>query len=223
MPAEQDEIARFAESTDPRFPPAVNARLQVVGATARASLDAINARLLPRIPEFNRRAQAVVDSPKSKTSKIHALWALIDDVNTANVGHVACRRGCNHCCHTEVLMTPEEAEAVGKRIGRMPRHPKLRSERNKNFDCSYGNPCTFLKNGECSIYENRPVACRAQYSLDVDALLCEIPPGEPPRPVPYQNPMPFNMILLHIVQPQTPACMADIREYFPAKHVSRND
>lgn len=211
------EMARFAASTDPRFPYAVNDRLKIVAETAQANLEAINARLTPRIPEFNRRAQAIVDSPKSKVSKIHALWALIDDMNAMNVGHVACRRGCNHCCHTEVLMSPEEAEAVGKRIGRMPRHPRLRGERDENFDCSYSNPCTFLKDGECSIYENRPVACRAQYSLDVDALLCEIPDDEPPRPVPYQNPMPFNMILLHIVQPRTPECMADIREYFPPR------
>ncbi|CAK1277813.1 Flagellin N-methylase [Burkholderia pseudomallei] len=211
------EMARFAESTDPRFPYAVNARLKIVAETALANLEAINERLKPRIPEFNRRAQAIVDSPKSKVSKIHALWTLIDDVNSINGGHVACRRGCNHCCHTEVLMSPEEAEAVGKRIGRMPRHPRLRGERDENFDCSYSNPCTFLKDGECSIYENRPVACRAQYSLDVDALLCEIPNDEPPRPVPYQNPTPFNMILLHIVQPRTPECMADIREYFPRK------
>ncbi|CAJ7796628.1 Flagellin N-methylase [Burkholderia pseudomallei] len=211
------EMARFAASTDPRFPQAVNERLQVVAETAEANLNAINARLRPRIREFNRRAQAIVDSPKSKISKVHALWALIDDMNAMNVGHVACRRGCNHCCHTEVLMSPEEAEAVGKRIGRMPRHPKLRGDRDENFDCSYLNPCTFLENGECSIYENRPVACRAQYSLDVDALLCEIPADEPPRPVPYQNPTPFNMILLHIIRPQVAECMADIREFFPRK------
>lgn len=217
MPAEQDQMERFAESTDPRFPHTVNARLKVVGDTARANLEAINARLLPRVPEFNRRAQAIIDSPKSKTAKIYALWALMDEVGAMNVGHVACRRGCNHCCHTEVLMSPEEAEAMGKRIGRSPRRPRLRDDRDENFDCSYANPCTFLKDGECSIYENRPVACRACYSLDVDALLCEVPNGEPPRPVPHMNPTPFNLVLLHIVQPQTAFCMADIREFFPAR------
>ncbi|KNA31031.1 hypothetical protein ADU20_27295 [Burkholderia pseudomallei] len=217
MSAEQDEIEHFAESTDSRFPHTVNARLKVVGATARENLKAINARLLPRLPEFNRRAQAIVDSPKSKTAKIHALWELIDDVSAMNAGHVACRRGCNHCCHTEVLMSPEEAEAMGKRIGRSPCRPRLRDDRNEDFDCSYANPCTFLKDGECSIYENRPVACRACYSLDVDALLCEVPDGEPPRPVPHMNPTPFNIVLLHIVQPQTASCMADIREFFPAR------
>lgn len=217
MSAEQDEIERFAESTDPRFPQTVNARLKVVGVTARANLEAINARLVPRVPEFNWRAQAIVDSPKSKTAKIYALWELIDEMNAMNVGHVACRRGCNHCCHTEVLMSPEEAEAMGKRIGQTPRRPRLRGDRDKDFDCSYANPCTFLKDGECSIYENRPVACRSQYSLDVDALLCEIPDGEPARPVPYLNPMPLNKVLLYVVQPKTAECMADIREFFPAR------
>lgn len=217
MSAEQDAIERFAESTDPRFPHTVNARLKVVAVTAKANLEAINARLSPRVSDFKRRAQAIVDSPKSKIAKIHALWDMMDEMNAMNAGHVACRRGCNHCCHTEVLMSPEEAEAMGKRIGRSPRHPRLRDDRDENFDCSYANPCTFLKEGECSIYENRPVACRALYSLDADALLCELPDGEPPRPVPYLNPMPMNMVLLHILQPQTAECMADIREFFPPR------
>lgn len=48
-----------------------------------------------------------------------------------------------------------------------------------------GQACVFLKNGKCSIYEQRPLVCRLLINLDDDDLLCQlVDEGESPV-VPY--------------------------------------
>lgn len=217
---ENDDIAqRFAEADDPTFPDEVRARLRIVDQTARRNLDAINARMRLQFESVKRDGNAILRSPKSKVEKVYAIWALADRFYAGTGKNVACKRGCSHCCHIAVAMTAPEAEAIGKRIGRTPRKDvPLRQDVKIGVESGYHNPCTFLRNGECSIYAHRPLACRIHYSLDVDALLCELTASKP-LPVPFLNPTDMNLLLLGALEPESPDCCADIREFFPQRKV----
>jgi hypothetical protein len=196
--------------------PEVQARLQEVDATGQRNLEAINARIQSHVPRFNGEMVALVNSTDAIERKIPAFWQLVDEIGAFNEGNVACRRGCSHCCHIAVLLTVEEAQVIGRRIGRPPAHAPPRTDAD-DFDYGYHSPCTFLVDGECSIYENRPLACRVHYSLDVDALLCELTPPEP-KPVPFMNDLPFMMAFLQMLgMPQRVPVLGEIRDFWPTR------
>jgi Fe-S-cluster containining protein len=96
----------------------------------------------------------------------------------APAGSVACRAGCDHCCHQVVALTPPEALAVAAHVKSLPAHELERiTERVRNaYERGRGlstaeryapeHPCPFLEAGQCSIYEVRPLACRGMNSRD---------------------------------------------------------
>jgi hypothetical protein len=218
MPRMHTDTNQLAiEAENPSYPEPIRARLRVVAETAAENLKAINARMARDFEAVRRDGNAILRSKKSKIEKIYAVWSLADRLYAGTGKNVACRRGCSHCCHIGVAVHPLEAEAIGKRIGRTPReNVNLRKNVAEGFAFGYGNPCTFLKDGECSIYAHRPLACRVQFSLDVDSLLCELRPPEV-SPVPYLNPTDINFLLLQVIEPTGEKCLADIREYFPPR------
>jgi Fe-S-cluster containining protein len=181
---------------------------------AQGNLNAINARIEPQMPRFNAGIEVIFRARVSVGSKIAALWKLTDQMMEYNGDNVACKRGCSHCCHIAVAMTPAEAEVIGKRIGREPERDVNLRDNLDDFDFGYHNPCTFLKEGECSIYADRPLACRVQYSLEGDAVPCELHPPES-RYVNYLNTTKFDYALLQIVGIEKREALADIREFFP--------
>jgi Fe-S-cluster containining protein len=97
----------------------------------------------------------------------------------APAGAVACRAGCDHCCHQAVGVTPPEAlaildhisrtfsdaelEAVGARVAQLTAQTRGLSAADR---FSPDHPCPFLRSGQCSIYEVRPLSCRGMNSLD---------------------------------------------------------
>jgi uncharacterized protein len=181
---------------------------------AQANLDAINERIEPQMPRFNAGINAIFNARVSVGSKIAGLWKLTDQMMEYNGNNVACKRGCSHCCHIAVATTPAEAEVIGKRIGREPRKDVVLRDNIDGFDFGYHHPCTFLKDGQCSIYVNRPLACRIQVSLEADAVPCELHPPETTT-VRYINPMKYNYALLQIIGIEKREAIADIREFFP--------
>ena len=199
--------------------PEVQARIARGEGPLQARLDRINARLIPHIPRLKQRMQALVNSKRNADYCIPEFWRIADDAMALiDPNDKACSRGCSHCCHTMVLVTQEEADVIGKRIGRKAKQVKfrgdVRAERDR-FDWGYHNPCTLLIGGECSIYANRPLACRTQINVDTDALMCELTPPET-KPVPYLNPDPYLVAFLQMLgMPHRMPVLGDIREYFP--------
>lgn len=194
--------------------PAVRARLAVVGATAQRRADRITARNQPHFAEFSRRGNAILNADVPPGVKIMALWQLADDMAARHGSDVACTRGCAHCCHIAVAVPSPEAELIGQLIGRPPAAVESRSDFT-GFDYGYHNPCTFLKNNECSIYAHRPLACRIQFSVDVDNLLCRLTPPNSVS-VPYFDNTSLNMALVQVCMQTARPKLADIREYFPS-------
>lgn len=136
----------------------------------------------------------------------------------------ACARGCTHCCHIPVAITDVEARLIGEKIGRPPAAisgaPSLSEVLAGGVVLPgtpvstdrYASPCPFLRGDECSIYQHRPIACRTQVNLDVDARLCELRPGVEPK-VPYAD---ATVLKAAYVMAQPAARWADVRAFFPA-------
>lgn len=136
----------------------------------------------------------------------------------------ACRRGCDHCCHISVTITAVEADLIGRHVRIKPAIPSnaIRLQSLMQQDgavpaveaisaLAAPAPCPFLKDGACSVYEVRPMACRLLLNLDDDDLLCRLVPGQD-VPVPYADASQLRTLFL-MAQANTP--MADIRDFFP--------
>lgn len=106
-------------------------------------------------------------TPGSALKLLRLLHQAVDAIGEVVAPFAACRRGCNACCHIPVHLFPIEAELIEKRTGvrrRATPAPK------RDFT---GEPCPFLVNGECSIYEVRPLVCRRHFAMTRTAYWCE--------------------------------------------------
>ncbi|MCX7627258.1 MAG: YkgJ family cysteine cluster protein [Methylophilaceae bacterium] len=126
----------------------------------------------------------------------------------------ACTRGCGHCCHVHVPIADFEAHYIAHHTGRAARLIR-HSIPHDRMDYSSKTPCTFLRDGECSIYPFRPLTCRMHLNFDVDAHWClhenwNHPDAAIPRP--DIGPLMQAYALLGGKSP----VMADIRDFFPA-------
>lgn len=90
----------------------------------------------------------------------------------------ACKKGCAHCCHDQVEVTPVEAAYIGfyilenfsdaeikKLVQRVDGFLKAKSSSSRAVS-QENNSCLFLNDGLCRIYAARPFACRGRNSLD---------------------------------------------------------
>jgi hypothetical protein len=128
-------------------------------------------------PEFDE--QAVATLAHSATLQHEHLLKQIFEQNPD--AKVACRSGCDHCCHQSVGVTPVEALSI---VLFLRQHcsaaqlqvvtERVRSShartRGLSADERYSpdHPCVFLERGACSIYDVRPLSCRGANSLDAD-------------------------------------------------------
>lgn len=93
---------------------------------------------------------------------------------------LACKAGCTFCCHLQVRVTALEALAIAAVLApaehavqraaiasTAPRVQGLAVDERRAARI----PCALLAEGVCSVYQSRPVACRALFSTDAGA--CE--------------------------------------------------
>lgn len=91
-----------------------------------------------------------------------------------------CRRGCSYCCNVQVAVTvPEVARAIAYARAHLSGDELVQIARRaeENAAQTHGKtalfyplrlPCAFLGDeGECRVYEARPLMCRREHSLDV--------------------------------------------------------
>jgi Fe-S-cluster containining protein len=110
---------------------------------------------------------------------------------TSDLGPVACGAECAHCCYVpRVLVTLPELARILERVqvwqvdqiqalkARLEAHIRAQSS---NVAAPAGRPpCGLLASGRCSIYDARPLVCRAQHAYDVGECKthCETGAGE---------------------------------------------
>ena len=100
----------------------------------------------------------------------------------------ACRKGCSHCCHISVMLSRAEAKVIAKETRGRFNEAAVQitlddtQERRDALEAitrqTYGQACTFLREGSCSIYSSRPLPCRLLANMDDDDLLCQLVENE---------------------------------------------
>lgn len=130
------------------------------------------------------RVTAELDATAEHSSATAAAFSEVRRLRGEPVPRMACRAGCAYCCYIRVSALPIEivaiAEYVRKRFDERQRADLVQrveehnvatralapAERSKAL-----RPCPFLVENRCSIYEVRPLACRAHHSVDLGS--CE--------------------------------------------------
>lgn len=84
--------------------------------------------------------------------------------------NMACQKGCSQCCYVELSVFSIEAENIKtwfQQLSTQEREDlkiKLKSQQDQklNFFGEITEPCCFLKEDKCLIYDVRPLICRTQ-------------------------------------------------------------
>lgn len=206
-----------APAENPAWPEEVRVRWRTAHATALSNAAAIQTRTA-NFESFEPRLQKLLLSNQAKHTKMRAFHRLVEEFTAeAKPPYVACKSGCAHCCHIAVPVHPLEAKMISETTGRAMTTPESLTPKNLELQsaiASYDNPCPFLKDNLCSIYESRPLTCRVHFNLDEDELLCRLEKGSSIQ-VPYMDVTPLRMAYLRICG--TPE-LADIRDFFPKEH-----
>lgn len=146
--------------------------------------------------------------------KLQEVLRTADEIFAYAGQYAACARGCGHCCHVHVPIADFEAQYIADRIGTKS-VALQRSIPHHRMEYSGQTPCPFLNNGECSIYEVRPLTCRMHLNFDVDPHWCLHENwNKPEAAIPRPDITPL-MEAYHALAGKTRPVVADIRDFFP--------
>jgi uncharacterized protein len=195
---------------DPRVPADVRARIAIVDPIAQANAARLNEVSEKHHAELAVKFKAIQTPGTPRKIAMKRLRGFASSWGHDVAKVAACRSGCAHCCHISVAMAPLEAEIIGEAIGRPPAPGPGRV----SHDYGYHRPCVFLgKDNRCTIYKDRPLACRVHFNLDNDNLLCRLIPGVS-IPVPYANAGSIQELYVMLCMPDR---LSDIHDFFPPK------
>ena len=200
----------LADHASAQLPERIIRILPEAQAIAEAKLAQIAERVEPRKEEFGRLLTDAMRDGISRKARIGKLRAFATKFNETLSPLTACAKSaCAHCCHIPVAISETEAEIIGEAIGRKPR--RISGSTRASQEYGYHRPCTFLRKGRCSIYADRPLACRLHMSLDDSDRLCELIP-EATVPVPLVDVRQMQMMYAEVVLAER---LADVRDFFP--------
>lgn len=101
-------------------------------------------------------------------------WGRLYDSSIQMDFDLACRQGCAHCCTQPVLIYAPEAFAIVARMRERPETAAAMRGAVQKLSVMASGPdtmrrisCPLLASNSCSIYETRPLNCRAFVAVDV--------------------------------------------------------
>jgi Fe-S-cluster containining protein len=115
----------------------------------------------------------------SATPQIMKFYGAFDELSAQSKGSVNCKPGCSYCCHYRVMVSAAEAFALVEALSKIPPGQRLKIESSIKStavrvatmtpdEYEHTNvPCAMLKDGNCSTYAARPLACRGHHATDV--------------------------------------------------------
>lgn len=174
-------------------------------------IDALPPELLRREEELPARIAALNAAPRAKLRQV---YKLVDEISAIRTPFVACGKGCSSCCYMNVTITVEEATQLSKTAGRkMTQLTAIKLHAATEFA---GRACPFLDpKGLCSVYTDRPLACRLHASYFETSSACHptvMNLVEAPK-VEFSGP---EEALLGI-KGSAETVFADIRDFFPSE------
>lgn len=198
--------------TDP-----IDADPEVARSMAQRNFERMRDELAPEIvAREDGLAQEIAALPGSAANRLRALYAVMAQISDAVVPFVACRAGCTACCHYNVSVFPLEAQLIEAWTG----HRRLASPLQAAE--YHGQACPFLKQGRCSIYAHRPMACRQHFALTATAHWCA--PGRCHKETfPLVKFSSAAEALFDIIQQDGRGIPSDIRQWFGTALVNRDD
>jgi Fe-S-cluster containining protein len=139
-------------------------------------------------------AQSAIEEGLSNDSlfvAIESLYAAIDGLNDSIIAlaerqniKVACFKGCHWCCHQAVFANSYELHFLSEKIkthftsgeladviAKTEAKYLITSELSEEDILKYKTPCPLLKEGACSAYVSRPMACRIYLSTKLETCL----------------------------------------------------
>ncbi|MDB5171879.1 MAG: hypothetical protein JWN51_652 [Phycisphaerales bacterium] len=188
-------------------------------ATVELTVNGRRLGLHVSVPDRPVRPAELLPVYRSISAQLMAV--AVKDVEDAGF-KVSCRAGCGACCRQLVPISPIEARELVKVIDRMPepRRTEMRrrfsvvrqalqgagllerlldprhSREGRVLSEQYWRlrlPCPFLENESCSIYPDRPIACR-EYLVVSPAEHCAEPTSENVRALPLPaGPVPVRI------------------------------
>lgn len=184
----------------------MNYSRELVDKEAMSNLAGIAQKLQDLDPETS--AFQVATSERSQVAKFQSLQRITQSVSEIATQSTACKKGCSYCCYQSVSVCELEARAISKLTGRIYKKPEYTSVF-KDRQMYRGDPCTFLSNGKCSIYAERPIICRTHVNMSCIAELCDVTGLD--QDVPYLNMSSLTLSIGLICGVE----FHDIRHWFP--------
>lgn len=110
-----------------------------------------------------------------------------------------CTKGCDHCCHIATVISPADATLIADHLLSKPDWQALLPQLAEGARAAFGPDgeplsrerffekhlaCPFLRDHSCSIYQVRPMPCRAHFVIS-DPVLCSIDADSPIRKIDF--------------------------------------
>ena len=141
-----------------------------------------------------RLAQSAIENGLSNDTlflAIESLYSAIDGLNDSIVAlaerqniKVACFKGCHWCCHQAVFANSYELHFLSERIkknfsleelaeviAKTDTKHAITSQLSEDKVLLFKSPCPLLRDGSCSSYAARPMACRIYLSTKLETCL----------------------------------------------------
>ena len=136
---------------------------------------------------LGKQAVAEIKNETAFLQNIGAMYKAVDELLNSLLAlaqrqqvTVDCKKGCAWCCHQAVFANSYEIHYLGNYLKNhfspeeqteVVRHATNKNKITGALDeekmLSYKSPCPLLKDGACSAYAARPMACRIYLSMDV--------------------------------------------------------
>lgn len=191
--------------------------VKVVEATVHARIK----KLEPYLDKLERIMFTVPKelqgSKEPSVVRYSKLLSLVKEAAEILAPVVVCSKGCSHCCYMAVGITLGEAKIISEAHGLTIHKPSGLVSRDNMVEKYSQVQCPFLKKGVCSIYEQRPLACRTHYNLSDYPEVCDIinHPGHDTPNLDFRNVWVVAAVIETQSENFSEYSFGDIREFFP--------
>lgn len=120
----------------------------------------------PLIDKENTLVERFLKSKGNSITKMRFLYDFMGEVYSSVSKLTPCKKGCSSCCYYKVSISETEIAIIEKETG------KKRNKSLKSAENYHGQPCPFLVNNVCSIYQFRPFMCRRHTTMTKTNFWC---------------------------------------------------